>query len=62
MTFPCNKESCIKENNLYFKFYSADSVKNITAIKSLDLLSKEFVFKNISFYKSCKCGCLLFIR
>ena len=50
--------SCHKENNLYFKACLRDSIKNITA-KSLDLISQKFIFKNISFHKSCKCGCLL---
>ena len=50
--------SCNYRNNPYFKVCLPDSVKNIT-VKSLDLISREFVFKNISFYQSCKCGCLL---
>ena len=35
-----------------------DSVKNIS-VKSLDLIPQRLVFKNISFHKACKCGCLL---
>ena len=50
--------SCNNENNPYFKVCLLDSIKNIT-VKSLDLLTKEFVSKNISFHKTCKCGCLL---
>ena len=52
--------SCNNENNSYFKIFSLffDSIKNIT-VKSLDLLTREFVFKNISFHKTCKCGCFL---
>ena len=29
-------------------------------MKSLDLISQRLVFKNISFHKTCKCGCLLY--
>ena len=64
MTFPYKvgidrcTGSCHNENNLYFKACLPDSVKNIT-IKSSDLISREFIFKKISFHKSCKCGCLL---
>ena len=60
MTFPykigINRciESCNNENNPGLP----DSITNIT-VKSLGLLTKEFVFKNISFHKTCKCGCLL---
>ena len=50
--------SCNYKNNPYFKVCLPDSVKNIT-VKSLNLLSKEFIFKNISFHKSCKRDCLL---
>ena len=50
--------SCNNENNPYFKICLSDSIKNIT-IKSLNLLPKEFVFKNITFHKSCRCDCLL---
>ena len=45
------------ENNPYFKVCLPDSIKNIS-VKSLDLISKELVFKNISFHKTCKSGCL----
>ena len=64
MTFPykiavyrCIR-SCNYKNNLYYKVSLPKSVKNIT-VKSLDLISQEFVLKNISFHQSCKCGCLL---
>ena len=50
--------SCNNENNPYFKVCLLDSIKNIT-VKSLDLMSRELVFKNISFHKTCKCSCLL---
>ena len=50
--------SCNSKNNLYYKIYLPDSIKNIS-VKSLDLISQRLVFKNISFYKTCKCGCLL---
>ena len=59
--------SCNNENNLYFKACLPDSVKNVT-VKSLDLISREFIFKNISFHKckffqkfnknKCRCKCL----
>ena len=51
--------SCNNKNNPYFKTCLPDSIKNIT-VKSLGLLSKKFVFKNISFHQSCKCKCLLY--
>ena len=35
-----------------------DSIINIS-VKSFDLISKKTILKNISFYQSCKCGCLL---
>ena len=50
--------SCNTENNPYFKICLPDSIKNI-AVKSLDLISRELVFKNITFHKTCKCDCLL---
>ena len=50
--------SCNSENNPYYKTCLPSSNKNIT-VKSLDLISKKFIFKNISFHKTCKCGCLL---
>ena len=50
--------SCNYENNPYFKTCLPGSIKNIT-VKSLNLLTKEFVFKHIIFHKTCKCGCLL---
>ena len=50
--------SCNNENNPYFKVCLPDCIKNVT-VKSLDLLNKNFVFKNISFHKTYKCGCLL---
>ena len=64
MTFPykikvdkCN-ESCNDNDNPYFKVCLPDSIKNIR-VKSLDLISKKNVLKNISFHENCKCGCLL---
>ena len=50
--------SCNSENNLYYKIFLHDSIKNIS-VKSLDLISRRLVFKNIPFHQSCKCGCLL---
>ena len=50
--------SCNSKNNPYYKICLPDSVTNIT-VKSLDLISQRLVFKNISFHKTCKCGCLL---
>ena len=50
--------SCSSKNNPYYKICLPDSIKNIS-VKSLDLMSQRLVFKNISFHKTCKCGCLL---
>ena len=50
--------SCNDRDNPYFKVCLTDSIKNIS-VKSLDLISKKHVLKNISFHQSCKCGCLL---
>ena len=50
--------SCNDKDNSYFKACLPDSIKNIS-IKSFDLLSKKNALKNISFHKTCKCGCLL---
>ena len=64
MTFPYKigvdrcTGSCNDKDNHYFKVCLPDSIKNIS-IKSLDLISKKNVLKNISFHQSCKCGCLL---
>ena len=64
MTFPYKIKvdqcvgSCNDKDNPYFKVCLPDSIKNIS-VKSFDLLSKKNVFKNISFHKNCKCGCLL---
>ena len=64
MTFPYKIRvdrcigSCNSKNNTYYKICLPDSVNNIS-VKSLDLISQRLVFKNISFHKSCKCGCLL---
>ena len=64
MTFPYKISvnrcigSCNSENNPYYKICLPDSIKNIT-VKSFDLISQRLVFKNISFHKTCKCGCLL---
>ena len=50
--------SCNSKNNPYYKICLPDSIKNIS-VTSLDLISQRLVFKNISFHKTCKCGCLL---
>ena len=50
--------SCNSKDNPYYKICLPDSIKNIS-VKSLDLISQRLVFKNISFHKTCKCGCLL---
>ena len=50
--------SCNDKENPHFKVFLPESIKNIT-VKSFDLLTERYVFKNISFHKSCKCGCLL---
>ena len=50
--------SCNSKNNPYYKIFLPDSIKNIS-VKPLDLISQRLVFKNISFHKNCKCGCLL---
>ena len=50
--------SCDSKNNPYYKICLPDSINNIS-VKSLDLISQRLVFKNISFHKTCKCGCLL---
>ena len=51
--------SCNDKDNLFLKFCLTDSIKNIS-VKSFDLISNKNVLKNISFHKSCKCGCLLY--
>ena len=43
---------CNDKDNPYLKVCLPDSIKNIS-VKSFDLLSQ------VSFHKSCKCGCLL---
>ena len=53
--------SCNSENNPYYKVCLPNNFKNIT-VKSLDLISQKFIFKNISFHQSCKCDCLLDIK
>ena len=64
MTFPYKIKvdkfvgSCNDVNNLYYKVCVSDVVKNIS-VKSFDLISRKSVSKNITFHKSCKCGCLL---
>ena len=50
--------SCNSKNNPYYKICLPNSIKKIS-VKSLDLISQSLVFKNISFQKTCKCGCLL---
>ena len=51
-------ESCNDKNNPYFKTCLPNSIKNIS-IKSSDLLSHKYIFKNISFHQNCKCKYLL---
>ena len=64
MTFPYKIKidkcigSCNDIDNPYFKVCLPDSVKNIS-VKSLDLISQKTALKNISFHRSCRCGCLL---
>ena len=64
MTFPYKikvdkcVESCNDVNNPYFKVCLPDSVKNIS-VKDFDLISHQNKFRNITFHKTCKCGCLL---
>ena len=64
MTFPYKIKlgkcigSCNGKDNPYFKVCLPNGVKNIS-VKGLELISKKNVFKNISFHKTCKCGCLL---
>ena len=43
---------------LILKFVYQIMLKNIS-VKFLDLISKKSILKNISFHKTCKCGCLL---
>ena len=50
--------SCNDVNNLYFKVCTPEIVKNIS-VNVFDLISRENVFKNVTFHKSCKCDCLL---
>ena len=50
--------SCNTENNPYFKTCLPDIIKNIT-VKSLNVLTEEFVFENIVFHKTCKRDYLL---
>ena len=63
MTFPYKIKtdkcigSCNGKNNPYFKVCLPNTVKNVS-IKVFDLLLQKNVLKNISFHKSCKCGCL----
>ena len=64
MTFPDKIKvdksvgSCNDVKNPYFKICLPDIVKNVS-INVFDLLSEKNVLKNISFHKSCRCGCLL---
>ena len=50
--------SCNNKNNPYFKVCLPDVVKNIS-VKVFDLISRKNVLRNVSFYQSCKCSCLL---
>ena len=64
MTFPYKIKvdkcvgSCNDIENLYFKIFLPDVLKNIS-VKSFDLISRKNVLKNVNFHKSCKCGYLL---
>ena len=64
MTFPYKSKvdkcvgSCNDVGNPYFKVCLPDIVKNVR-VKVFDLMSQENVLRNVSFHKSCKCGCLL---
>ena len=64
MTFPYKIKidkcigNCNDKNNPYYKVCLPDIIKNVS-IKVFDLLSEKNVLENISFHKSCKCGCLL---
>ena len=64
MTFPDKIKvdksvgNCNDVKNPYFKICLPDIVKNVS-INVFDLLSEKNVLKNISFHKSCRCGCLL---
>ena len=64
MTFPCKIKvdkcvwSCNGKDNTYYKICLPDSITNIS-VKDLIRYRKKIVFKNISFRKNCKCGCLL---
>ena len=64
MTFPYKIKvdkcagSCNDVNNPYFKVCLPDSVKNIS-VKVFNLIPQKKVLRNVSFHKSCKCGCLL---
>ena len=51
-------ESCNDKDNPYFDVRLPDSVKHIS-LKLFNLISQKTLFQNISFHKSCKCGCLL---
>ena len=50
--------SCNDVENPYFEVCLPDVVKNIN-VKSFDLISRKNLLRNVSFHKSCKCGCLL---
>ena len=62
MTFPYKIKvdkcvgSCNDIENPYFKVCLPDAVKNIS-VKGIDLISRRNVLRNLSFHKSCKCGC-----
>ena len=64
MTFPYKIKvdkcvgSCNDVENPYFKVCLPDIAKDIS-VKSFDLISRKNVLRNVSFHKSCKCGCLL---
>ena len=64
MTFPSKIKvdkcvgSCNDEDNPYFKVCLPHSVKSVS-VKVFDLISQQNMLRNVSFHKSCKCGCSL---
>ena len=64
MTFPYKIKvdkwigSCNDRDNLYFKICTLGIVKNVS-VKVFDVISQQFVLKNITFHENCKCDCLL---
>ena len=64
MTFPHKIKvdrcagSCNDVNNPYSKVCLPDIVKNMS-VKFFDLISQQNELRQVSFYKNCKCDCLL---